>query len=77
MSPADDAVTPSEPDAALELAATEPEPERELEPLPLPDLVPPPEMVERARQLDGELATVPVFSEITDERTTSPLATDQ
>ena len=57
-SPADEAVTPSEPDAAPQLAMIEPEPEPELEPLMLPDLAPPPEMVERARQLDAELAVL-------------------
>lgn len=52
---------------APELAAIEPdlpppllelEPEPELEPLRLPELAPPPEMVERARQLDAELAAL-------------------
>ncbi len=55
------------PEPATELAAIEPdltppllelEPESELEPLRLPELAPPPEMVERARQLDAELASL-------------------
>ena len=61
LSPADEAVSP-ESLAVPELAATElevpaplSEPEPELEPLLLPDLAPPPEMVERARLLDAEL----------------------
>ena len=65
LSPATDEVAPSEPDAAPELAAIEPdsspmlaEPEMELEPLTLPELAPPPEMVDRARQLDAELAAL-------------------
>jgi len=63
--PAADEVTPSEQDAAPELAATEPdsppmlaEPEPELEPLVLPELAPPPEMIDRARQLDAELTAL-------------------
>ena len=55
----------SEPLATPELAAIEPDlpppladPEPELEPLLLPELAPPPEMVERARQLDAELASL-------------------
>ena len=63
MSPAADEAASPEPDSATELAATEPdaspmltEPEPELEPLTLPELAPPPELVERARQLDAELA---------------------
>ncbi len=58
----DEAVSP-ESVAAPELATTElevpaplSEPEPELEPMLLPDLAPPPEMVERARLLDAELA---------------------
>lgn len=56
-----------EPAPAPELAAIEPdltppllelEPEPELEPLRLPELAPPQEMVERARQLDAELAAL-------------------
>ena len=54
--PTDDAVTPSEPDAAPELTTIEPEPE--LEPLTLPELAPPSEMVDRAKQLDAELAAL-------------------
>ncbi|MBC8113630.1 MAG: hypothetical protein H7062_04590 [Candidatus Saccharimonas sp.] len=63
MSPAAEEAALPEPGTAPELAATESdsppmlvEPEPELEPLVLPELTPPPEMVERARQLDAELA---------------------
>lgn len=66
LSPSEgDAVSPPEPDAAPELVMTETEssppliePEPELEPLTLPALAPPPELVERARQLDAELAVL-------------------
>ena len=56
MSPAIEEAASSEADAAPELTTIEPEPE--LEPLTLPELAPPLEMVERARQLDAELAAL-------------------
>lgn len=65
MSPVNEEATSSESGTAPELAAKEPdspaaisEPEPDLEPLVLPELAPPPEMVERARQLDAELASL-------------------
>lgn len=63
MSPTDDKALSPEPDAASELAANEtdsapPLTEPELEPLTLPELAPSPEMVDRARQLDAELASL-------------------
>ncbi|MEK6260328.1 MAG: hypothetical protein AABP62_17050 [Planctomycetota bacterium] len=65
MSPAAEEAALPEPGTGPELAATESdspptlvEPEPELEPLVLPELTPPPEMVERARQLDAELAAL-------------------
>ena len=57
----DEAPSP-EPLAAPELAGVEPDlpslPEPELEPLLLPELAPPTEMVERARQLSAELTSL-------------------